>query len=105
MQMEEVQGTGEYDVDRAGLNKELTFGFFLQWSHESSLPVSNTIVTGWAGVPTRRETVRVTLCRKGSLFVGRGPRGTDPVWIALRANMAEAGEFELCFEWTKTEHT
>lgn len=33
----------------------------LHWSHESSLPVSRTMVTFCGGVPTVRETVRVTL--------------------------------------------
>lgn len=55
-------------------DEEEEFCDLLQWSHESSLPVSMTIVTFCGGVPTVRETVRLTLCRKGSLS---GDRGTD----------------------------
>lgn len=42
-------------------------------SHESSLPVSSTIVTFCGGVPTERETVRVTLWVNGSLFGDENP--------------------------------
>lgn len=100
VQVGEVQGTGEYDVDRTGSNTDLNFGSFLQWSHESSLPVSNTMVTGCGGVPTRRETERVTLWRKGSLLADLGPDPDGICWV-LRANMTEAEEFELwvpCFD-------
>lgn len=44
----------------------------LHCSHESSLPVSRTMVTFCGGVPTERETVRVTLWVKGSLFEALG---------------------------------
>lgn len=60
-------------MDLTGSNTDPSFGSFLQWSHESSLPVSRTMVTGCGGVPTRRETDRVTLWRKGSLLVDLGP--------------------------------
>jgi hypothetical protein len=67
---------------------ELKFEFFLQWSQESSLPVSRTMVTLCGGEPTVSETVKVTLWRKESLFEGFG---SDPpcgsVWV-LRGNIS-----------------
>lgn len=51
----------------------------LHCSHESSLPVSRTMVTFCEGVPTARETVRVTLWVNGSLL---GALGRDPVEIS-----------------------
>lgn len=50
----------------------------LQCSQESSLPVSITMETFCGGVPTVRDTVRLTLWWKGSLF---GDLGTDPEGI------------------------
>lgn len=67
---------------------ELKIGFFLQWSQESSLPVSRTMVTVCGGEPRVRETVKVTLWRKASSFEGFG--GDPPcgsVWV-LRGNIS-----------------
>lgn len=95
MQVEEEQGIGVYEDDRTGLNvedEEEEFCDLLQWSHESSLPVSMTIVTFCGGVPTVSETVRLTLCRKGSLS---GDLRTDPggiTWVLrgrIRAGFSE----------------
>lgn len=49
------------------MKTEFKFGSFLQWSHESSLPVSRTMVTLCGGEPTVSETVSVTLCWNESL--------------------------------------
>lgn len=65
----EEQGIGTYDFEDWELKIEFKFGDFLQWSQESSLPVSRTIVTFCGGVPTETVTVRVTLWLKGSLLV------------------------------------
>lgn len=51
----------------------------LQCSHDSSLPVSRTIVTFCGGEPTDKDTVKVTLWWNGSLF---GDLGNDPVGIS-----------------------
>ena len=51
-----------------------------QWSQESSLPVSRTMVTLCGGDPTVNVTVNVTLCRNESLLlVGIEPLGV--AWI------------------------
>jgi|EndMetStandDraft_3_1072993.scaffolds.fasta_scaffold1134313_2 hypothetical protein len=60
-QVGEEQGILVYVLEARGLKIELKFGSFLQWSQESSLPVSRTIVMFCRGVPAVRETVRVTL--------------------------------------------
>ncbi|WVZ04711.1 hypothetical protein V8G54_018057 [Vigna mungo] len=44
----------------------------LQWSHESSLPVSMTMETFCGGVPTVMEIVRLTLWLNRSLLGGLG---------------------------------
>lgn len=44
----------------------------LQWSHESSLPVSMTMDMFCGGVPTVMEIVRLTLWWKRSLLGGLG---------------------------------
>lgn len=49
---------------------EFRFGSFLQWSQESSLPVSRTMVTFCGGEPTVSETVSVTLWWNESLREG-----------------------------------
>ncbi|PON61003.1 LOW QUALITY PROTEIN: hypothetical protein TorRG33x02_283130 [Trema orientale] len=67
----EEQGTGE-EEEASGSKTELRFGDFLQWSQESSLPVSRTMVTVCGGDPTVNETVNVTLWRKESLLEGFG---------------------------------
>lgn len=90
VQMGEVHGVGVYEEERSGL-KIVFFVFvfgFLQWSHESSLPVSRTMVTLCGGVPTVSETVNVTLWRNKSLR-GEANCETRPcgsVWV-LRGNM------------------
>ncbi|PON45808.1 hypothetical protein PanWU01x14_255890 [Parasponia andersonii] len=68
----EEQGTGEYEEEASGSKTELRFGDFLQWSQESSLPVSRTMVTVCGGDPMVNETVNVTLWRKESLLEGFG---------------------------------
>lgn len=78
LQVGEVHGSGAYDLDLSGSNTEFKPGVFLQWSHESSLPVSNTIDTGCGGVPTKRVTVKVTLWWNGSLLVDLA---NEPGWI------------------------
>ena len=60
-QVWEEQGISLYVLEAIGLKIELKFGSFLQWSQESSLPVSRTIVMFCRGEPAERETVRVTL--------------------------------------------
>lgn len=50
-----------YEEERIGLKMEFKFGSFLQCSHESSLPVSRTMVTFCGGEPTVSDTVNVTL--------------------------------------------
>lgn len=46
VQMDEEHGTGVYEVECNGSYDDGVVGVFLQWSHESSEPVSNTMVTG-----------------------------------------------------------
>ena len=90
LQTGEVHGVGVYEEDSFGLNVEFKFGYFLQWSQESSLPVSRTMVTLCGGDPTVSETVKVTLCLKGSLREG----GLGSVWV-FRGNMRrDCGEDE-----------
>lgn len=67
LQTGEVQGIGVYVEEMRGLKMEFKFGSFLQCSHESSLPVSRTMVTFCGGEPNVSETVKVTLCWKESL--------------------------------------
>lgn len=52
VQTEEVQGIVEYEEEAKGLKKELKFCDLLQWSQESSLPVSRTMVIFCGGEPT-----------------------------------------------------
>lgn len=58
-----------------------------QWSQESSLPVSSTMMAGCGGVPAETETVRETLWWKESLFGGRG-RDWEGICLALRGRMS-----------------
>lgn len=64
-----------------GLKMGWEIGVVLHFSHESSLPVSRTMVTFCGGVPTERDIVRVTLCLNGSLFgaLGKDPNGIS--WV------------------------
>lgn len=50
-------------MDLSGLKEDWAgaIDFVLQWSQESSLPVSRTMVTCCGGVPTESVTVRDTL--------------------------------------------
>lgn len=61
VQTGEEQGTGVYDVECSGSYDNGVVGVFLQCSHESSLPVSSTMMTGCGGDPTVRVTVKETL--------------------------------------------
>lgn len=65
-------------MERSGSKTKGVVGVFLQRSHESSLPVSRTMVTCCGGEPTLRVTVRETLWWKESLL---GDLGRDPVAI------------------------
>lgn len=76
-------------------------GVFLQWSHESSLPVSRTMVTCCGGEPTDNRTVRDTLCWKESLFGGRGIEPGGICW-ALRGKITVLG-MELRVRFTNWE--
>lgn len=79
LQTGEEQGMAEYEEEARGLKMERRFGDFLQWSQESSLPVSRTMVTFCGGEPTERETVKVTLWWKESLF--EEGLGAGSVWV------------------------
>lgn len=62
LQIGEVHGVGVYEEEWRGLKLEFEFGiFFWQFNHESSLPVSRTIVMFCGGEPMVNETVKVTL--------------------------------------------
>lgn len=68
LQVLEAQGTGLYEVERKELNHNGVVGVFLHLSHESSLPVSSTTVTGCGGDPTVNVTVKETLWWNDSLL-------------------------------------
>lgn len=64
---------------------------FLQLSHESSLPVSSTIVAFCGGEPTEMVIVRVTLCWKESLLGAEEGRWKCP-YAFFKGKMSD------CFE-------
>jgi len=70
LHMDELHGAVVYEDESRGLKVEFRLGSCLQWSQESSLPVSRTMVTFCGGEPTVSETVSVTLCWKESLREG-----------------------------------
>ncbi|KAL9332531.1 hypothetical protein ACSQ67_002141 [Phaseolus vulgaris] len=76
-----------------------------RWSHESSLPVSRTMVTLCGGVPTVSETVKVTLWWNESLReegVGTETNPCESVWD-IRGNMRGPwGEEVVVWIWIKT---
>ncbi|GER28589.1 mannose-binding lectin superfamily protein [Striga asiatica] len=82
VQVADEHETGEYVEERVGSNAGRFAQVVLHWSHESSLPVSSTMVTFCGGVPTDRETVRVTLWVNWSLFgISRVLRGRARVLL------------------------
>lgn len=92
-QVGEEQGTGEKEEEALGW-KERGTADVAQWSHESSLPVSRTKVAFCGGVPTERDTVKVTLWWKRSLLgalLGREEGGM--AWV-FRGKIRGALEWE-----------
>lgn len=67
---------------------------FVQWSHESSLPVSRTILMVCGGEPAVRETVSVTSCVKG-IFIGGEEERRRCCW----RNIVEEALWSLCMFW------
>ena len=70
-------------MDRVGSNVVGVVSVLLQWSQESSLPVSRTMVTFCGGEPTVSETVRDTLWWNESLFGGFGIDPDDIAWALI----------------------
>lgn len=102
MHVGEEQGIAEYEEETRGLKIKGVVGVFLQWTQESSLPVSSTMTTCCGGDPIERETVSETLWWKATLFGGFEAE-IDGVFLAMRGRINEC---LVAIDWmNKTENT
>jgi hypothetical protein len=72
-----------------------------QRSHESSLPVSRITVAFWGGVPTERETVKLTLWWNLSLFGALGKEEGGMDWVFRGKMRGLECEWEWEWEWER----